>query len=78
MASMRLKLVLFVFAILVSTFLFSCRGGANGGRRLLIYTPHGQDLLKDFIARYKERYPDANVQFLDMGSRQILERVTVE
>jgi iron(III) transport system substrate-binding protein len=78
MASMRLKLVLFVFAILVSTFLFSCRGGANSGRRLLIYTPHGQDLLKDFIARYKERYPDANVQFLDMGSRQILERVTVE
>jgi iron(III) transport system substrate-binding protein len=78
MASMRLKFVLFVLAILVSAFLFSCRPGANGGRRLLIYTPHGQDLLKDFITRYKERYPDANVQFLDMGSRQILERVTVE
>ena len=78
MASMRLKFVLFVLAILVSAFLFSCRPGANSGRRLLIYTPHGQDLLKDFIARYKERYPDANVQFLDMGSRQILERVTVE
>jgi iron(III) transport system substrate-binding protein len=45
---------------------------------LLIYTPHGQDLLKDFVASYKERYPDANVQFLDMGSRQVLERVTVE
>jgi iron(III) transport system substrate-binding protein len=78
MASMRFKLVLFVLAILVSTFFFSCRPGANSGRRLLIYTPHGQDLLKDFIARYKERYPDADVQFLDMGSRQILERVTVE
>ena len=56
----------------------SCRPGGSGGRNLLIYTPHGQDLLKDFIARYKERYPDANVQFLDMGSRQVLERVTVE
>lgn len=77
MASMRFKLVLLVLAILVCSILFSCRPGANG-RRLLIYTPHGQELLKDFIARYKQRYPDAEVQFLDMGSRQILERVTVE
>jgi len=75
---MRLKLFLFVLALLVSAVLFSCRPGANGGRRLLIYTPHGQDLLKDFVARYKQRYPDANVQFLDMGSREILQRVTVE
>ena len=75
MARMRLKLILFV---VVAVALLSCRPGANGGRHLLIYTPHGQDMLKDFVARYKERYPDANVQFLDMGSRQVLERVTVE
>src|ERR1044071_4171321 len=75
---MRVKLVLFVLAILLSAVFFSCRPGAGGGRRLLIYTPHGQDLLKDFIARYRERYPETNIQFLDMGSRQILERVTVE
>jgi iron(III) transport system substrate-binding protein len=80
MASMRCKLVLFVLAILVATFLFSCRSGGSGNssRRLLIYTPHGQDLLKDFIARYKQQHADVEVQFLDMGSRQILERVTVE
>ena len=58
--------------------LLSCRQGAGNSSRLLIYTPHGQDLLKDFIARYKQQYPDADVQFLDMGSRQILERVRVE
>jgi iron(III) transport system substrate-binding protein len=75
MATMRLKLILF---LLIAAVCLSCRPGANSGRRLLIYTPHGQDLLKDFIARYKERYPEADVQFLDMGSRQVLERVTVE
>jgi iron(III) transport system substrate-binding protein len=78
MASMRFRFILFVLAIFVSTFFFSCRPGANAGRRLLIYTPHGQDLLKDFIARYKQQHPEADVQFLDMGSRQVLERVTVE
>jgi iron(III) transport system substrate-binding protein len=35
-------------------------------------------MLRDFINRYKEQYPSADVQFLDMGSRQILERVTIE
>jgi iron(III) transport system substrate-binding protein len=72
---MRFKLFLSVCVILVFTFLFSCRPGTNTRRRVLIYTSHGQDLLKDFIARYKQRYPDADVQFLDMGSREILERV---
>src|SRR5687767_11526553 len=75
MATMRLRLILFVVRF---TAFGSCRPAVNAGRRLLIYTPHGQALLKDFIARYKERYPDADVQFLDMGSRQVLERVTVE
>jgi iron(III) transport system substrate-binding protein len=34
--------------------------------------------LRDFTARYKAHYPDADVQFLDMGSREILERVRIE
>lgn len=57
----------------------SCNRGNNAGtRRLLIYTPHGQDLLRDFVARYKQQHPDVEVQFLDMGSRDVLERVRAE
>jgi len=63
----------------VLALLFSCnKSGPNKAHKLLIYTPHGQDLLHDFIARYKERYANVDVQFLDMGSRDILERVRVE
>ena len=72
---MRFQHLLTVLAI--SLVLFSCRP-ATTSRRLLVYTPHGQDLLRDFVNRYKEKYPDADVQFLDMGSREILERVRVE
>ena len=71
MPLMRPKRFLIVLLIAIA-LLFSCRPGAGNKNRLLIYTPHGQDLLKDFIARYKQHYPDADVQFLDMGSRQIL------
>jgi iron(III) transport system substrate-binding protein len=76
MLPMRSKILVLIFLLIVPLLFFSCRPG--NASRLLIYTPHGQDLLKDFIARYKQRYPDADVQFLDMGSREILERVRVE
>src|SRR5688572_30866962 len=70
----------YFLALLALALLVSCRSGTNnsGQGRLLVYTPHGQDILKDFIARYKQTYPDADVQFLDMGSREVLERVRVE
>src|SRR6185436_9779129 len=63
----------------LSALLFSGTRTSNPtARKLLIYTPHGQDLLKDFIARYQTEHKDVDVQFLDMGSRQILERVRAE
>lgn len=46
--------------------------------KLLIYTPHGQDMLRDFVARYKQVHPEVEVQFLDMGSREVLERLRAE
>lgn len=76
---MRVKIYLLIGAVCVSALLFSCnRGGGSASRRLLIYTPHGQDLLKDLIAQYKALHPEVEVQFLDMGSREILERVRTE
>jgi len=74
---MRIRFTLTALAILVAALLFSCRPSANA-HRLLVYTPHGQDLLRDFVNQYKQKYPEADVQFLDMGSREILERVRVE
>jgi iron(III) transport system substrate-binding protein len=75
---MRVRYFLAVFTFLLVSVLFSCKPKADNGHRLLIYTPHGQDLLRDFVSRYKQKYPESEVQFLDMGSRQILERVRVE
>ena len=75
---MRLRFILAASAVFLMLFAFSCRPSANNPHRLLIYTPHGQDLLRDFVNQYKQKYPEADVQFLDMGSREILERVRVE
>ena len=57
----------------------SCGGNTQpGAKRIVIYTPHGKDLLSDFVALYKQANPDVDVQFLDMGSREILERLRAE
>ena len=74
---MRIRLLLTVSIIFV-VFISSCSRGTDSTKRLLIYTPHGQDLLKEFVSRYKQQHPDVDVQFLDMGSREVLERVRVE
>ena len=75
---MRIRFLLAALIISITSLLFSCRSNSATAHRLLIYTPHGQDLLRDFVGRYKQKYPEAEVQFLDMGSREILERVRVE
>jgi len=71
--AISLRTALF-FGLSFALLTFSCRQS----RSLLIYTPHGQDLLQDFVGRYKQAHPDVEVQFLDMGSREILARVRAE
>ncbi|HKS27220.1 MAG TPA: extracellular solute-binding protein [Pyrinomonadaceae bacterium] len=71
-------ILLLVCALALSLSCGRGGGGSGSGPTLLIYTPHGQDMLKDFVARYKAVHPEANVQFLDMGSQEVLARVRAE
>jgi iron(III) transport system substrate-binding protein len=58
---------------------FACKpAGTTEKRTLLIYTPHGQDMLRDFVARYEQAHPEVDVEFFDMGSREVLERLRAE
>ena len=78
--SRTLRLVPIILLALMLLAL-SCRPSEKSkGRALLIYTPHGQDMLKDFIARYRQTEDgrDVEVQFLDMGSQEVLGRLGVE
>src|ERR1700686_5275856 len=72
-------LIRFLCATLVLLLLFSCQSSRQSGQhKLLIYTPQGQDMMRDFVARYKQVHPEAEVQLLDMGSREVLERLRAE
>ncbi|MEX1181903.1 MAG: extracellular solute-binding protein [Gemmatimonadota bacterium] len=45
---------------------------------LVIYSPHGADMLSAFEARFEELNPAVDVQWLDMGSQEVLDRVRSE
>ena len=45
---------------------------------LVVYTPHGRDLLEHFGQRFEELNPGLSIQWLDMGSQEILDRLRTE
>jgi iron(III) transport system substrate-binding protein len=45
---------------------------------LVIYSPHGRDLLTLFEHRFEAEHPDVDVRWLDMGSQEVYDRVRSE
>ncbi len=64
-----------LFALVVA--LAGCRGG-DDRTRLVVYSPHGRDLLQAYEDAFEAAHPDVDVQWLDMGSQSVLERIRTE
>ena len=45
---------------------------------LIVYSPHGKELLEYFEKGFEKAHPDIDVQWVDMGSQEVLERVRAE
>src|SRR5205823_10709211 len=45
---------------------------------LVIYSPHGRDLLTLFEHRFEQLHPDVVVHWLDMGSQEVYDRLRSE
>lgn len=70
-----MKYYLLSFAI--TCFLASC-GEKNTKEKLVIYSPHGKELLGEFEKLYEKTHPNVDVQWLDMGSQEVFDRVRTE
>ena len=64
-------------AALPVVVLAACSGG-DGREVLIVYSPHGSDLLRDFEERFEAANPAVDVQWLDMGSQEALDRIRSE
>lgn len=62
---------------LVAALLLAGCGGETGPV-LLVYSPHGEELLTYFEERFEGANPGVDVQFVDMGSQEVLDRIRSE
>jgi iron(III) transport system substrate-binding protein len=63
-------------AILVSALLAASCG--DGRIPLVVYSPHGRDLLLLMEKSFEAKHPDIDVRWLDMGSQEVYDRVRSE
>jgi iron(III) transport system substrate-binding protein len=52
--------------------------GGDGRTPLVLYSPHGRDLLELFERTYEAAHPDVDVRWLDMGSQEVYDRIRAE
>ena len=57
--------------------LLGCAGG-DGREVVTIYSPHGRDLLAHYEQAFEAARPEIDVQFVDMGSQEVLDRLRAE
>jgi iron(III) transport system substrate-binding protein len=62
---------------LLFAFLASC-SSTNTKRTLVVYSPHGKELLTAFEKQFEAKHPDVDVQWLDMGSQDCYDRIRTE
>ena len=47
-------------------------------KKLTAYSPHGKEMLTEFEQRFEAANPDTDIQWLDMGSQEIFDRIKTE
>ena len=63
-------------AALLLALLAGC--GGDGREVLTVYSPHGRAMLMAFEKRYEALHPEVDVQTVDMGSQEVLDRLRSE
>lgn len=65
-----------VFPVVALLLIAACSG--DGRTPLVVYSPHGADLLRAVEQRYEQLHPTVDVQWVDMGSQEVLDRLRSE
>jgi iron(III) transport system substrate-binding protein len=72
----RRKTHVWIAAMLLSVAA-SC-GSGDKRTPLVVYSPHGKDLLQYYEHAFEQTHPNVDVQWVDMGSQDVLDRLRSE
>ena len=62
--------------LLLAVVLASC--GGDSRRRLVVYSPHGKEMLSEYERLFEASHPEVDVQWLDMGGQDAYDRIRTE
>lgn len=62
---------------LIATMLIGCGDRAEKAR-IVVYTPHGKELLRAYEDAFEREQENVDVQWIDMGTQQVFDRVNTE
>lgn len=65
-------------AVACAALLGAAACGGDGRTVLTVYSPHGADLLSHYETEFERANPGIDVQWVDMGSQEVLDRVRAE
>lgn len=66
-------------ALIASLIAGACGGSGDGKTTVLtVYSPHGKELLDHYALGFEKANPGVDVQWLDMGSQDVLDRLRGE
>jgi len=65
-----------LIAIALGPLLSAC--GTDGRQTLVIYSPHGKEMLQEYEAAFEALQPEVDVQWIDMGGQDVYDRVRTE
>lgn len=65
------------FALLAAAAALSACA-ADNGQVIVVYSPHGREMLEAFERRFEELHAGVDVQWVDMGSQEVLDRIRSE
>ena len=57
---------------------FAAACSSDGRTVLTVYSPHGKDLLEYYEKGFEAAHPNVDVQWVDMGSQEVLDRIRAE
>ena len=65
-------------ALIITCLLSSCIGTDSNLTTLIVYSPHGKELLTEYEKGFELENPSIDVRWLDMGSQDVLDRIRSE
>jgi len=71
-----MRLPLLTVALLATTLVAGC--SSDERKRLVIYSPHGKELLTASEEAFEAAHPGVNIQWIDMGGQDAYDRIRTE